>query len=249
MAGRVANIYLKPLPKTQTLEIISSDLRDDTFRYCIPEAIGSTGGALWMNTAAEEAEIHWEEPDPGVFRYAWQRAGVLWYSVTARARDGVVEVEVKVKNLGTTAWPASLSFSCLQVGATPSFADYDGTRTMLLVDDRWTPITQLPRRDSPRPTLQLWYLKGGARDLPFVEKFKATSSALPAGVIAVQSYDRSHVVALTADRPLFLFGNLEYGCIHCCPNLGTVQPGQVGTATHKVIIGANTTLEALRARL
>src|SRR5262245_9303615 len=49
MAGSVDSLFLRPIDKTQTVEILSRDLRDDVFRYSIPEAIGSTTGALWLN--------------------------------------------------------------------------------------------------------------------------------------------------------------------------------------------------------
>jgi len=169
--------------------------------------------------------------------------------VHAQPADDYLDVRIRLRNLSETAWPESLSFSCFSPRAAADFADFDGTRTFLLTDEQWTPITQIERRDSNRPTIQLWYLKGGPRQLGFVDSFRAAPQVYPEAVLAVRSYDGKHVIAVTADKPLFLFSNLEFSCIHCCPSFGPLRPGEEGVATHRVFICPNTTLDQLADRV
>jgi hypothetical protein len=160
-----------------------------------------------------------------------------------------VDVSIRLKNLGTTAWPQSMAFSCFRFREAPSFADFDGARTFLSLDGRWIPVTQLERKDSPRPTIQLWYVRGGPQNLPFVDNFQATPAFLPEAVLAARSYDGKNLIAVTADKPLFLFANLEFSCIHCCPTFGALTPGEEGYARHRVFVCKHTGLDQLRRKL
>ncbi|MCX6621279.1 MAG: hypothetical protein NTY38_09390 [Acidobacteria bacterium] len=244
-----SNLTLSPSQGSQQLTIRSAGFPGDAFFYTIPEAIGSTARAVWGTARHTLMAPMWTVTDESECSYDWKKPGLLAFSVRAKSERDYVDVSIRLKNLGTTAWPQSMAFSCFRFGDAPGFSDFDGARTYLLLDGRWTPITQLERKDSPRPTIQLWYVRGGPRDLPFVDNFQATPFFLPEAVLAARSYDGKSVIAVTANKPLFLFANLEFSCIHCCPTFGALGPGEEGCARQRVSLCKHTRLDQLRRKL
>jgi hypothetical protein len=219
------------------------------FTYVIPEAIGPTDGQVWGAAPPMLMTPDWTQDDQGGFGYTWEREGLLRFSPRAAAFDDHVDVHISLTNLSDRAWPESSAFSCFSPRGTLPLGDFDGSRTFLLADGEWTPITRVERVFGPRPTIQLWYVSGGPRDLPCVDMFKATPALQPEGVLAVRSYDERHIVAVTADRPLYLFANLEFCCIHCCPSFGALAPGETGEATHRVFFCEGIALDELTPKL
>lgn len=242
-------IAIQPHPKSQLLNVWSLDFPKNFIRYMIPEAIGSTDRTVWGSARQTLMAPTWKALDGEGWAYEWKREGLLAFSVKAAATHDQVDVAIRLTNLGDRPWPNSTAFSCLQLRNAIDFSDFEGTRTYLLLEGKWVPITQIKREDSDRPTIQFWYLKGKPRKLGFVEHFRATSTAYPEGVLAVRSFDDRHVVAVSADKPLFLFSNLEFACIHCCPTFGALKPGEEGTATHRVFLCRNTSLDQLQQKL
>lgn len=242
-------ITLKPRQKTQLLDIRSADFPANAFHYMIPEAIGSTDYTVWGSARNTRMAPTWKPISGGGWTYEWRREGLLAFSVRATATDDRLDVAIRLENLSDRAWPDSTAFSCFQVRDALDFGDFEGTRTFLLLDGKWVPITQIERKDSPRPTIQLWYLRGKPRKVAFVDGFRATPRVYPEGVLAVRSYDGRHVIAVTSDKPLFLFGNLEFACIHCCPTFGALKPGEEGAATHRVFLCKDTSLEQLQTKI
>ncbi len=243
--SRPATLRIRPQQKTQKLSIESTAFPGQSFHYVIPEAIGSSDMAVWGAAPDTLMAPDWTQTSDGGWTYSWRKEGWLEFSAHAQPGEDYLDVRIRLKNLSNTAWPESLSFSCFSPRAALDFADFDGSRTFLLIDGQWKPITQIERKDSNRPTIQLWYLKNGPKPLGFVEHFQATPPVYPEAVLAVRSYDGKHVVAVTADKPLFLFGNLEFSCIHCCPSFGALKPGEEGVATHRVFICRDTSLDQL----
>jgi len=173
-AGRPTSLTLRPQQKAQLLNVRSSAFPGQNFCYVIPEAIGSTDTTVWGAAPDTLMAPDWTQTNDNGWTYAWRKEGCLEFSVQAQPRDDYLDVRIHLRNLTETAWPESLSFSCFSPRAAGNFADFDGTRTFLLLDEQWKPITQIEREDSNRPTIQLWYLKGGPRQLGFVERFRAT---------------------------------------------------------------------------
>lgn len=239
----------KPIAERGLIEITSADSPGDRFVYNIPESIGSTEASIWCASPQIAVKPEWKPTDDGGYRYEWQREGLLGYSVHVSPRDDRIDVRIRLKNLSRKPWPNSQAFSCFQPRQALNFSDFDGTRTFLLIDGKWVPITQVERKDSSRPTIQLYYIRNKPRPLPFVEAFKATPPVYPEAVLAVRSYDGKSFVAVTADKPLYLFQNLEFSCIHCCPTFGALGPNEQGTATHYVLIERDKSLESLIPRL
>lgn len=246
--ARGTALSITPMPG-RLLTIHSPELPDEVISYSVPEAIGPADAVVWGHVPPGPIDAVWSEV--GVVKhlaYSWQRAGHLAIVVRAAASEEHVDVQIQLTNLSKRAWSQALAFCCCSPHGAPSLLDLDGDRTLLLMDDRWTPITVLPRKDSARPTLQVWYLRDGPRGLPFAESFGATPPVYPSGAIAVQGYGGKATLLLTADRPLLLFANQEYGCIHCCPGFGTIGPGETKLALQRIFLSTRSTLEQLEKR-
>jgi len=247
-------ISIEPVQNSMNLLVFAKHLSDAKFNYMIPEAIGSTGTdpargfSIWGASPQFNMAPQWQKTEQG-WKYTWKKDGLLKSSVHAYTVDDHLDVHIRLQNLMDVPWPQSQAFSCFNPRDARIFADFEGTRTFLLLDDRWTAITRLQRKDSPRPTIQLWYVKDQPRPLGFVETFQATPPVYPRGVLAVRSRCEKHLIAVTADKPLFLFNNLEFSCIHCCPAFGALKPGEEGHAFHRVFICKNTGLSELTAKL
>lgn len=244
-----SHISLTPVQGSEVLTIRSSFFPGSAFTHTLPEAIGSTSSPVWGAASATAINPAWEKTDEGGWEYQWRRDGLLGFSVRTIAEGNEVTIRMRLQNLSGQAWPESFSFNCLGPRGALEFGDFDGKRTFLLFEKEWVPVTKIQRIHGPRPTIQLWYLRGKVRKLGFVEAFEATPPVYPEGVLAVRSYDGKHVIAVSASSPLFLFANLEFSCIHCCPTFGPLQPDQEGAANGKFFICPNTTLDQLRRRL
>lgn len=242
-------INIEPQQGSQFLIVSSKCFDDSKLVCCIPEAIGPTNEEIPIcNNQPGFWTPTWKKGEDGCWTYSW-KSPILEYSICAFAKDNYVDIKMSLKNLMNIQWQDSHSFSCINPRDWPIFADFEGTRTFLLFEDKWKSILEIERKDSGRPTIQLWYLKDKPRPLDFVEQFQATGPVYPEGVLAVRSRCGRHLIAVTADKPLYLFSNLEFSCIHCCPTFGKLAPGEEGQAFHRIFICKNTTLEQLKVKL
>ena len=93
-------------------------------------------------------------------------------------------------------------------------------------------LIEIPRKFSPRPTVQLYSVEGQPRgdDIPFVTRFQATPDAILEGWLAIQSRDGKRLAAVASKAALFLFQNMEYSCIHSAPGFGPMAPGETREA-------------------
>ena len=231
-----------PVQGTEILLITHDRFPDGFMSYCIPESIGDVNRGIWTAAPRTRVKPAWSEAESGGQYYSWEREGLLRYSVLARRDPHSIDVHMSLRNLSDHQWQDTYSFSCFNTCNFPEFTDFDGSRTYLKTDGIYVPITQVERKDSPRPTIQLWYINGGARPLGFVEGFQASPDVYPEGVLLIRSWDRKHLVAVASDRPLFLFANLEFSCIHCCPSFGALKPGEEGRALHRAYVLPDTNL-------
>jgi hypothetical protein len=242
-------LRIKAVQKTQALKIRSTEFPTAVFTYTIPEAIGSTDGSIWCSSKRFNINPNWIRHQDESWSYSWEREGVLGYSVHASTGKDHVDVQIKLRNLSEEAWPESQAFSCYNPRGAPEFADFEGTRTFVLFEKGWIPMTQVERKDHSRPTIQCFYLKDRPHPLGFVENLGGAPNVRPLGALAVRSYDGRHLTAVTSDRPLFLFHNLEFSCIHACPTFGALKAGEEGTAKHRVFICNETGLDQLTERI
>jgi len=230
---------------TETIRITHGAFPGGYFTYRIPEAIGDVNREVW--TASPRTAVHpeWKPAAGGGWYYSWERDGLLRYSALAKRNQHAVDVHMTLKNLGDKPWRDSFSFSCFNFRNMPEFADFDGSRVFVKLDGRYAPITTIARKDSPRPTIQMWYVAGGPRGLGFVESFQAAPEVYTDGVLAARSWDGKHLIAVASDKPLFLFNNMEFSCIHCCPSFGPLEPGQEGRALHRAYVLPETRIAEL----
>lgn len=245
----MSRLGIEIIQGAEIINITHEDAFDGCLTYRVPESIGDTDGGIWTHDLHTLVAPQWTPTDDGGWQYSWEREGLLRFSVRTDLHEHYADIHLTLQNLYKRTWENTYAFPCLKTHDSPQFLDYDGSRTLLRVDGRYTPITRLPRRDNPRPTLQFWYVNQEDRPLGVVESFYASPDIYPDGVIAVRSWDGRHIVALTSNRPLFLFGNLESSCVHCCPGFGRLEPGQTESALTRIYILPDTTFSELDALL
>ena len=234
---------------TEIIKITNNDVFDGCLTYRVPESIGETDGGIWTHDPRTLVRPQWTPTLDGGWEYSWEREGLLRYSVRTELHEQYIDIHLTLQNLHNRTWENTYAFPCLKTHTSPQFLDYDGTRTFLRVDGEYVPITKLPRKDSPRPTLQFWYTDKEDRPLGVVESFDASPDTYPDGLIAVRSWDGRHLVVVTSDSPLFLFSNLEFSCVHSCPSFGRLEPGETGSALNRIYVLADTRISEIDALL
>lgn len=203
---------------------------DDTFVLNVPEAIGDIARAQWYAMVS----TNWRELGAGAWEGSATSEGELSFTCEVRPGTGVVDVTTVVTNLSDRTWADALAFNCLAMYDAPSIRDHDCVRHHVEVDGRTRRLSELPRRLSGRPTLQLYHVADRPRpaEIPFVAMFDAAADDLTlGGWMAVVSEDGERLVAASSEQTLFLFQNTEFSCIHASPGHGALAPGETGRAT------------------
>ncbi|MBM3501660.1 MAG: hypothetical protein FJX74_23655, partial [Armatimonadetes bacterium] len=241
------NIRLEPAPGQMAVHVLEVPaFPGESFHLGVPEAIGDVGRAVWFGAV----EPRWEALEEGAWRQTARREGELSYTITLTPLEDVVDIRLSLTNESNREWAESLAFNCFGCGGAGSVSDHECVRHWCGVGGELRRLIEVPRRFSPRATVQLYSVEGAppGGDLPFVAHFAATPEAVLEGWLAIQSRDGTRLVA-TASRPtLFLFQNMEYSCIHAAPSLGPLQPGETGEATN-LIYFVEDSLEAWRTRM
>jgi hypothetical protein len=241
------NIRLQPVQGQMALHVLDvPTFPGEGFHLGIPEAIGDAARCVWFGGV----EPVWEELGDGAWRQTARREGELSYAITATPREDVVELRLSLTNESDRAWAQSLAFNCFGCGGAGSVSDHECVRHWCGSGGELRRLIEVPRRFSPRATVQLYSVEGAppGADLPFVANFAATPDAVLEGWLAIQSRDETRLVA-TASRPaLFLFQNMEYSCIHSAPGFGPLGPGETGEAANLVYFTEGP-LDAWRRRM
>lgn len=249
-------LIIKPEQNSQHLLIHQSSTPENVLTFTLPEAIGDADHPFLGNAPGAGMEPHWEVYSENDCSFDWTLKGTLRFQVHAQAKEDYLDVIMKLTNLSERSWPATFAFNCLSPtcevksgGGAYGIADFDGNRTHILTNEGWRTLTNMERIHSDRPTIQLWYTHLEQPTAQFVENFKATSPVVAKGAIAVESVDRKTTVAVASPTPLFLFSNLEFACIHCCPGFGSLEPSMTGTASNRVYFGSNYNLGTLTSKI
>ncbi len=218
MGGRLTNVPAFP---------------GESFGLGIPESIGDAARPAWFGKITPE----WQGLDDGSARCVARLKGELSYTIHVVPHDDCVDINLTVTNESDRAWAQSLAFNCFQCGSAPSIRDLECVRHWVRTGGEFRRLIQVPRKFSPRPTIQLYSVEGAppGMDIPFVANFHATPpDVVLEGWMAIRSRDGSRLVAAASKPALFLFHNMEYSCIHSSPGFGPLGPGETGQALTKV---------------
>ena len=90
--------------------------------------------------------------------------------------------------------------SCLSPVLAPTFRDHEGTRTLILTDRHFTPLSELPKSVYDRILLQEY-----------------AASEVRAGFLVTVSRGGDWLVSQAVGEAAVFFNNLEYGCQHAEP--------------------------------
>lgn len=217
-----------------------------------PESIGDASRPVWFGGL----EPTWKEVEGGAWVSEGRRDGELSYSMVVEPREDFVEVRYRLTNESERTWAQSIAFNCVQCGMIPEIRDHECVRTWVRTagDDRagggsqaegviqedgaFRRLVEIPRIFGPRPSIQLYSVAGAPRgaEIPFVANFQATPDVVLEGWIAVVSRDGRKLVATVSKPALFLFQNLEYGCVHSGTGFGPLKPCETGEGTNRVYL-------------
>lgn len=231
---------------------------DGCISFTLPEAIGDVTDPVWFGSIAPE----WTALEDGCWRSTARSTDELSYELTVTPGEDVVDVDIEITNESDRHWDRAFAFNCFKPcrfddpedptdetesfspGPFASVADFECVRHWTGVDGELCRLTELPRKFGPRPTIQLYDVDGApdADSIPFVANFDATPDVVTDGWLAIESPDSEYVVAIAADPTLFLFQNMEYSCIHSCPDFGALSPGETARARTRAYV-AGTDLE------
>jgi hypothetical protein len=204
----------------------------EAFHLGVPEAIGDAAAAVWFGGL----EPRWEPLDEGVWRQTGRRPGELSYTITVTPSEEWVDLDLELVNESPRKWEQSLAFNCVGCGAAPSVSDHECVRHWCGVKGEPRRLIHVPRRFSPRATVQLYSVEGAppGAEIPFVARFDATPDVTLEGWLAIVSRDGRRLVATASEPTLFLFQNMEYSCIHASPGFGPLRPGETGRARNRI---------------
>lgn len=197
-----------------------------------PESIGDAARPVWYGGL----EPTWERAANGVWSSRGRRPGELAYELTVTPHADFVESRYRLTNESHRHWEQSLAFNCVPCGSIPEVRDHEGLRTWSEHGGQLRRLTDLPRVFGPRPTIQLYTVPGAppGKDIPFVASFRATPDVVLGDWMAVCARDGRRLIATVSRPALFLFQNLEYGCIHSANGFGALAPGQTGEGLNRV---------------
>jgi hypothetical protein len=221
-----------PTPNTMNGRVFDAPaFPGESFGFAFPECIGDAAQPSdWNNIVTT-----WTQTG-SVWVCNGSRSGELSYVFSVTAGYDWVDFDQQLTNESNRAWANSFAFDCFQCAQSHSIADHECIRHRAGLGDRTTPLIALPRKFSPRPTVQLYDVQGAppVAQIPFANQFQATPNVVLEGWLAIQSRDGSRLVAAVARPALFLFNNMEYSCIHAAPSFGPLAPGQTGHARTRV---------------
>jgi hypothetical protein len=204
----------------------------DAFRVMFPEAIGDGANVCWFPKYA------WTQLPSG----AWRCNGIVQrevsYVLTLTPGFDTVDVHITATNISDRDWATSMAFNCFNASLAPSTSDFECARHWTSDGTGFKRLVQLPRTWSVRPTVQAYSVLGSqpANAVPFVDGFKATSTAVAENWLAIQSRDGSRLIAVATKPALFLFQNMEYSCIHSAGSFGPLAQGASGSCWTRIYL-------------
>ncbi len=196
----------------------------------IPENMGERRRSLYR---LHETRNKWDDLGEGAWGYTVREEGLYSMKAELKPYEDSVDVRVTAKNLSEEKWEYVYTFTCFSLGGALPFADFEMVRTF--VDKNGAPkrLIEMDRTPSQRPLLQFYPITGTLHcdEISFIRGFRATcKESADRGIIYIVSRDGKMVSGVATEKPLYLFNNAEFSCIHACPALGHAAPGEEITA-------------------
>jgi hypothetical protein len=222
-------VQLEPVQGTMNCIIRWPALPGEQFRLNLPEAIANNEGGRW---GVNEIKPQWVPGEGGTQSYDVTVPKGMRLQIEMAPSEDHVDIRYRVTNLQAEDWTESLAFTCFNLGAAPSFSDFDMRRTYVWRQGQAFRLVDIERKFSTRPLVQLFGIEGARpwTEVPFVTKFHASPPDPCEPLIGIRSRDGRRTAAVASNPALFLFHNGEYSCIHSCPTLGPLEAGHTGEA-------------------
>jgi hypothetical protein len=236
------------IPGTQALHLEHPDFAGERFMMQFPEIVSDRHGPIigwdrhpdkWDITAGSAG---WSIDIPNAAR---MEATLVFESEKILAN-------VTLTNLSDRTWQDANAFTCFVYGCVPAFDDPEMERTFLPVGNTWRSVADVWAESYPGDRIYTFYPVAGGADmqklwLRYQEQCQLCDVMLSRGAIAAVSSDRQWVAGMCTPVPAFVFNNRKGRCLHACPLMRTVQPGQTTDCASTIHIFRGT-LEDLAAR-
>jgi hypothetical protein len=220
------------------LKVQAPGMEDEPLALIVPETIGEAVGV----PAEKEIAPSWSENDRGELSYRWRTEGKVEFSARVTPGNDWADVALEITNLSEQAYRNLFVFTCLNPGHgpgdAPSFREPVVKGPFIRVEGEFKSIYELPPHDGPRPdTHFIMSSEAGLGALPESnESFRNHHSVTAdCGFIASEGAN-GYSIAMACRDPLFLFHNRRCWCIHACPNIPELRPGERKNALQRIYI-------------
>ena len=177
---------------------------------------------------AHPANIMWEEiQTESVLQYRWgeqdhvKRRWSLDLAGRVAAGDDELTFEVTMQNIGDHPLKGGAHLFCLQAGAHQDFQDYQGGRTFVRFDDRWTSVNEMV---------------GGVFEEHRMTGFQSQRDGVIGNIMAKVSSQGQWVLGIAINQDGGVSSNHQIwpSCIHANPKWRTLSAGQEEVVRGKV---------------
>jgi len=204
----------------------------------VPETIADAEEVL----ADKEVTPSWVEGEGGELSYEWRTEGKVEFSAKVTPGEDTVDAAYAIRNISSRTFRNLFVFTCLNPGHkpadAPSFREPAVKGPFIRTGGEFRSIHELPPHKGPRPDINFIMsaevgLAGvPAAHEPFRDHHEITADC---GFIASEG-GNGYTIGMACGHPLFVFHNREWWCVHACPNIAELGPGEEKNALQRIYI-------------
>jgi hypothetical protein len=198
------------------------------FRFWLLEAVCTWDHGPLGDNKELYANARWSRDGSSV-RQTSQVPRLYSYTLFIKPAIDKMDLQIQLTNESPNSWENTVLPACFQLNESPSFCDWEGERTFVVVDGRYRAITQTNRVEPVR--WQNYLLT--ERELPLQNGLvyghqPLSPQRVSNGLIGVLSKDGRSVAGVIWNCVGYVFYNQhpDFCCIHSQPLLGHMKPGQ-----------------------
>ena len=244
---RGSRVVLMPDPEGMGCGLTVPGLPNQLFVLVIPETIGSREEML-LNFP--DVSPRWKVPEEdGSIACEWTTEGRIRYAARLVPGEDFVDVEMEIENLTSRLWQDVFSFNCLNPTGAAPFRDLEMKRTWISREGNLLRLAETTRPRGPMPTVGFYLHESvpAGQEPSFVRGFEATNAVRTDRPWIVTLSDAgTHFMAAAAPEAVFLFNNVDRGCIHAAPSFGDIGPREKGRAVARFYFARGGVSEFLR---
>ncbi len=220
------------------VKVTAPGMPEEPFALIVPETIGEEKEV----PADKEIAPWWGTDEGGGLSYTWRTEGKVEFSAKLSAGEDTIDAAFEIRNISPRAYKNVFVFTCMNPGHEPgdaaSFREPAVKGPSIRMGGRFVRIYDLPAHKGPRAYMHfIMSSEAGLEALPgsheaFRDHHEETADC---GFIASEG-GNGYTIAMACEHALFLFDNRRCWCIHACPNVGELGPGEEKKALQRMYI-------------